>query len=48
LEEPNSDVSQSIRKLASRFTGTPGDQYMGEMAEQAPSERKRRGLFRRH
>jgi pilus assembly protein CpaE len=47
LEDPNSDVSQSIRKLASRFTGTAGTQAEGQMAEQAPQERKRRGLFRR-
>jgi pilus assembly protein CpaE len=47
LEEPGSEVSQSIRKLASRFTGTGGEQFEGETSQQMPPERKRRGLFRR-
>jgi pilus assembly protein CpaE len=47
LEEPNSEVSQSIRKLASRFTGTGGEEFEGETDQQMPPERKRRGLFRR-
>ena len=47
LEDPNSDVSLSIRKLASRFTGTGGEQFEGETSQQMPQERKRRGLFRR-
>jgi pilus assembly protein CpaE len=48
LEEPSSEVSQSIRKLAYRFTGNGLDQLNGDMAEQAQADRKRRGLFRRH
>ena len=47
LEEPGSEVSQSIRKLASRFTGTGGEQFEGETTQQIPPERKRHGLFRR-
>ena len=47
LEEPGSEVSQSIRKLASRFTGTGGEQFEGETSQQESQERKRRGLFRR-
>jgi pilus assembly protein CpaE len=47
LEEPNSEVAGSIRRLAQRFTGVGGDQPEGAMAEQAPAERKRFGLFRR-
>lgn len=47
LEEPNSEVSQSIRKLASRFTGTGGEQFEGQTSQEMPQERKRRGLFRR-
>ena len=48
LEEPNSEVSNSIRRLAQRFTGITDDQSEGAMAEQTPMERKRFGLFRRH
>ena len=48
LEEPNSEVSNSIRLLAQRFTGITDDQSEGAMAEQTPTERKRFGLFRRH
>jgi pilus assembly protein CpaE len=44
LEVPNSDVSSSIFRLASRFVGTPSDKE-GELA-MAPSEAKRR-LFKR-
>ncbi len=46
LEEPNSEVSTSILRLAQRFTGVTGDQTEGVTAEQAQPER-RRGLFRR-
>ena len=48
LEEPSSEVSNSIRRLAQRFTGITSDQPEGAMTEQAPTERKRFGLFRRH
>jgi len=47
LEEPNSDVSQSIRKLASRFTGAGAEQFDGETSQQMTSDHKRRGMFRR-
>jgi pilus assembly protein CpaE len=47
LEEPGSEVSQSIRQLALRFTGTEGGREEGQRAESAPAERKRRGWFRR-
>jgi pilus assembly protein CpaE len=44
LEEPSSDVSSSIRRLADRFIGTPRD-YSQNGHEQLAA--KRRGLFRR-
>jgi pilus assembly protein CpaE len=48
LEEPNSEVASSIRRLAQRFTGVAAEiPEGGESAEQAPKERKRKGLFRR-
>jgi len=48
LEEPNSEVAISIRRLAQRFTGVAPEQpEAGDSAEQAPKERKRKGLFRR-
>jgi pilus assembly protein CpaE len=47
LEDPNSEVSASIRTLALRFTGRSNTPE-GAAAAQAPSpESKRRGLFRR-
>ena len=48
LEEPNSEVATSIRRLAQRFTGVVGEQPELEMAETAPAEKKRFGLFKRH
>ena len=48
LEEPGSDVSQSIRGLAQRFTSSNGDHPEGVTPEPAEAERKRHGLFRRH
>jgi pilus assembly protein CpaE len=48
LEDPNSEVSASIRTLALRFTGKANTPE-GTAATEAPSpESKRRGLFRRH
>lgn len=48
LEDPNSEVSASIRTLALRFTGKENTPQ-GTAASEAPSpESKRRGLFRRH
>jgi pilus assembly protein CpaE len=47
LEEPNSEVAASIKRLAQRFTGDVGEQTKSEMTEQAPLERKRFGLFKR-
>jgi pilus assembly protein CpaE len=48
LEDPNSEVSASIRTLALRFTGKENTPE-GTAASEAPSpESKRRGLFRRH
>lgn len=48
LEDPNSEVSASIRTLALRFTGKANTPE-GTAASEAPSpESKRRGLFRRH
>ena len=47
LEDPNSEVSASIRTLALRFTGKSNTPE-GAVAAQAPSPAsKRRGLFRR-
>ena len=48
LEDPNSDVSQSIRQLAKRFTGLQADHFDGVDAELVGANGKRRGgLFRR-
>jgi pilus assembly protein CpaE len=48
LEEPNSEVAGSIKRLAQRFTGIIADQPEGtDGAELPPVEKKRRGLFRR-
>jgi MinD-like ATPase involved in chromosome partitioning or flagellar assembly len=48
VEEPDSEVSQSIRLLASRFTGV-ADQSKGGEAGEAPSpeKKRRRRLFGR-
>ncbi|MGH2590086.1 MAG: hypothetical protein ACRDGW_04735, partial [Actinomycetota bacterium] len=46
LDEPNSDVSSSIRGLAERFIVTPRDHSENGHVEQAAT--KRRGLFRRN
>jgi pilus assembly protein CpaE len=46
LEEPNSEVAGSIKRLAQRFTGITDEQTEGETTEQAPIERKRFGLFK--
>jgi pilus assembly protein CpaE len=47
LEEPDSEVAMSIRRLAQRFTG-PSDQTQGgEAGEAPPLEMKRRRLFGR-
>jgi len=49
LEEPNSEVSKSIRDLAVKFTGLREQATEQGWAEQAAAaERRRRGLFRRH
>jgi hypothetical protein len=45
LDEPNSDVSSSIRRLADRFITTPRDHSQNGHVEQLAA--KRRGLFRR-
>ena len=49
LDEPNCDVSQSIRQLAKRFTGMQADHFDGVDAELVGANGKRRngGLFRR-
>jgi len=47
LEEPNSEVTESIRTLALRFTGA-ADQSRGETAVPAPEPVRKRRLFRRH
>jgi len=48
LEEPNSDVSVSIRQLAERFMGPGGAvNNASTSVEQEPEARRRRGLFRR-
>jgi pilus assembly protein CpaE len=46
LDEPNCDVSQSIRQLAKRFTGMQADHFDGVDAELVGANGKR-GLFRR-
>ena len=45
LEEPNSDVTKSIRELATRLTGVSGKKRDGE--EQAADDKKKRRLFAR-
>jgi pilus assembly protein CpaE len=47
LEEPNSEVSQSIRRLAMRFTGNDPEMNGSASVDDAPDSRRRRGLFRR-
>ena len=47
LEEPDSEVALSIRRLAQRFTGPSDQAQAGEAGEAPPPEKKRRGLFRR-
>jgi pilus assembly protein CpaE len=48
LEEPNSEVSVSIRRLAERFVdGVEVEMNGSEPAEQVAEPRRRRGLFRR-
>jgi pilus assembly protein CpaE len=48
LDEPNSDVSQSIRQLANRFTGIHADHFEGVDPELVGANGKRRGgMFRR-
>ena len=48
LDEPNCDVSQSIRQLAKRFTGLQADHFDGVDMELVGANGKRRGgLFRR-
>jgi hypothetical protein len=49
LDEPNCEVSQSIRQLAKRFTGMQADHFDGVDAELVGANGKRRngGLFRR-
>jgi pilus assembly protein CpaE len=45
LEEPNSDITKSIRELATRLTGVSGKKREGD--EQADDKSKRRRLFAR-
>jgi pilus assembly protein CpaE len=47
LEEPDSEVSSSIRTLALRFTGDAQQLNGGEDGDAALADKKRRGLFRR-
>ena len=48
VDEPNCDVSQSIRALAKRFTGLQADHFDGVDAELVGANGKRRGgMFRR-
>ena len=47
LEEPDSQVSQSIRQLAERFAGS-AEHANGDLGDAVSSEKSRRGLFRRH
>jgi pilus assembly protein CpaE len=47
LEEPHSDVADSVRRLAARLTGVSTEQTESTTAEPAPTERKRLGLFKR-
>jgi len=48
VEEPDAEVSVSIRRLAQRFTGASEQTPGGEVGEAPAPEKKRRGLFRRH
>jgi len=45
LEEPNSDITKSIRELATRLTGVSGKKREGD--EQAADDKKKRRLFAR-
>jgi MinD-like ATPase involved in chromosome partitioning or flagellar assembly len=45
LEEPNSDITKSIRELATRLTGVSGKKREGD--EQADDKSKKRRLFAR-
>ena len=47
LEEPNSEVSVSIRRLAQRFTGDLAELNGSEPVDLDSEPRRRRGLFRR-
>jgi MinD-like ATPase involved in chromosome partitioning or flagellar assembly len=47
LEEPDSQVSKSIRQLAERFA-SGAEHQNGEVGESMFPERSKRGLFRRH
>jgi pilus assembly protein CpaE len=47
LEEPGSEVADSIRKLATRFTGTKREPTELLPEEQTQNAKQRRGLFRR-
>ena len=48
IEEPNSEVAQSIKQLARRFVAPTDQAQGGEAVQEPPPERKkRRGLFRR-
>jgi pilus assembly protein CpaE len=47
VEEPNSEVSSSIRQLAQRFTGVAAEQNGNGKVEVVPDGRRRRGVFRR-
>jgi MinD-like ATPase involved in chromosome partitioning or flagellar assembly len=48
LEEPNAEVSLSIRQLAQRFTGGEPDMNGNGSVDQDLEPRRRRGLFRRN
>jgi pilus assembly protein CpaE len=47
LEEPNSEVAVSIRRLAQRFTGELAEMNGSDPADQDLEPRRRKGLFRR-
>jgi pilus assembly protein CpaE len=47
LEEPDAEVSQSIRQLAQRFVSVAERSPNGEVADASSLEGKRRGLLRR-
>jgi len=44
LDEPSSEISQSIRHLAERFTGGVGDEVVDGVAAVAPDMKQRKGL----